>query len=55
MLWLCMCMFRVGTVELREAGGNGSRDKDRSGSGEFLEEKIVDLGKKLLCIFLNGF
>lgn len=50
MVWLCM--FNIGTVELREAGGKDSKEIKTGGSGEFLEEKIVDSGRELLCISL---
>lgn len=40
MLWLCMCMFRVGTVELREAGGKGNKEiKTGVGVGSFWKRK----------------
>lgn len=44
-------MFRIGTVAWREAGGKGSKERKTGGSGVFLQERIVDLGRELTCIF----
>lgn len=51
MLWLYICVFRIGTVASREAGGKGSKEIKMGGSGVFLAERIVDLGRELMCIF----
>lgn len=53
MLWLYICVFRIGTVASRETGGKGSKAIKECGSGMFLEERIVDLCRELMCIFLN--